>query len=267
MSAPVACEGAPRDLGRDQGRACGERLRARFASLALAHRLRLRLGAGAADALHRELARHFPRQAETLTGIAAAARVPLAFLEAALDAERGGEVALALEGPPALVLRPLGGEWILRRSRPEGGFRSVEVTRPWLAHALVGVNEEGLAAAVAVPDGARAAGLPSAPLVTDCLQRFGALEPALEWCLGRPARREAVIVLADAGGEVAAVEIAPEGRRVLRAADGWLAAGGSPAARGDLAKRLRERAPVERTLARVDPAARAIEIAGERFPA
>ena len=265
MIASLACEGAPRDLGRDQGRTCAAALRARFAALPLARRLALRLGAGGAGALGRELARHFPRQAETLAGIAAAAGVPAAFLLACLDAEREAAVALACEGPRALVLRPIAGEWVVRERRPEGGFRSVEITRPWLAHALVGVNEAGLAAAVAIPLGARAAGLPSAPLAEDCLERFAALEPALEWCLCRPAGREAALVLADARGEVAAVEVAAGGRRVLRPADGWLAAGGSPSGRGDLAKRLRERAPADPALACADPAARSLEVAGRRY--
>jgi len=265
LIASVECEGAPRDQGRDQGRACAPLLRARFAALPLSRRVALRLGAGGAPALRRELARHFPRQAETLAGVAAAAGVPAGFLAACLDAELAPEIALAREGARALVLRPIAGAWILRRSRPEGGFASVEVARPWHAHALLGVNESGLAVAVAVPEGARAAGLASAPLVTDCLQRFAALEAALEWCLARPAGREAAILLADARGEVAAVEIAAGGRRVLRPTDGWLAAGGSAAGRAELAKRLREGAPAGAELASADPAARALEIAGERF--
>lgn len=273
MIEAIVCEGAPRDLGRDQGRACADRLRAGFASLPLARRLRLRPGAGAAAAggLRRELRRHFPRQAETLVGIAGAAGVPAAWLEACLDAEGAApepELAIAVEGegPQARVLRSLAGEWILRRSQPEGCFRSVEITRPWLAHALLGVNEAGLAAAVVTPAGAAArAGLPSAPLIQDCLQRFAALEAALEWCLGRPAERDAALILADAHGELAAVEITASGRRVLRPADGWLAVGGSAAARAELAKQLRERNPTPAPLLAADPTARELEIAGARY--
>jgi hypothetical protein len=268
----VACEGAPRDLGRDQGRACAEWLRAGFASLPLARRLRLRLGVGAAAAggVRRELRRHFPRQAETLAGIAGAAGVPAAWLEACLETEgeaREPELAIAAlrEGGQARVLRRLAGEWILRRSQPEGGYRSVEITRPWLAHALLGVNEAGLAAAVVTTAGPRArGGLPSAPLIQDCLQRFAALEAALEWCLARPAERDAALILADAHGEIAAVEIAASGRRVLRPVDGWLAVGGSPAARAELAGQREGGAGLAGLLA-ADPSAREVEIAGVRW--
>jgi len=59
VKAPVECEGAPRDLGRDQGEACAAALRARFAVEPLRRRLRLHLGlaSGSASALRRELRR------------------------------------------------------------------------------------------------------------------------------------------------------------------------------------------------------------------
>ena len=112
---------------------------------------------------------------------------------------------------------------------------------------------------------ARGGGLPSTPLLQDCLQRFAALEAALEWCLGRPAERQATLLLADAHGEIAAVEISASGRRVLRPADGWLAVGGSPAARAELGKRLREPASGAGAFPCADPTARELAIAGTRY--
>jgi hypothetical protein len=298
VNGPIECEGSPRDLGRDQGRACGRALRECFARLPAGGRLRLRLG-GTAAGLRRELARHFPRQAETLAGLAVAARVPAAWLAACLDAEGAadpGEPAVAvgreITGSAALVGRALDGAWIVRRCRPEGGFRSVEATRPWLAHALVGVNEAGLAAAVvdgdplactsrragALPDGpslafgslrGRFAALPSAPLVQDCLQRFATLEACLEWCMGRPGERPATLLFADADGEIAGVEIGPGGRRVLRPAEGWLAAGGPPGAREEIGKALREQGRLERGdgFCVADAAARALRLGAARYEA
>ena len=80
--------------------------------------------------------------------------------------------------------------WIVRRSLPEIGFASVELTLPWLAPAVAGVNEKGLAVAI-VPEAAERAALAFSPpallLVQDCLQRFADLESALEWCARRPA--------------------------------------------------------------------------------
>jgi hypothetical protein len=231
--AAVECEGAPRDLGRDQGLACGSRLRARFDALPRRERVRLRLGLlrGPAARVWREMLRHFPRQAEALAGIAAGAGVPAAWLAACLEREgEDAQVEFAVAAGPdraearALVARVVAGEWIVRRSRPEGAFRSVEVARPWLAHALLGVNEAGLAAAL-VGGGSGGAELPAAPLVQDCLQRFATVEGCLEWCAGRPGSGPAALLLADARGEIAGVELAPGRRRMLRAADGRLLAG------------------------------------------
>ncbi len=297
MNAPVECEGAPRDLGRDQGQACTASLREAFAAEPFHRRVRLRLGSASRSAteLSRELLRHFPRQAETLAGIAATAGVPLAWLaelqhreasplQAPLAAAASGELARS----GAILGCEIAGQWIVRRSRPEGGFRSVELTRPWLAHALLGVNEAGLAAAVSsggsTPGGAGAerpssgrALLPAAPLATDCLQRFATLEACLDWCTARPGDGPATLLFADASGEIAGVEFAaasearsePEAseghrgrRRVLRSAEGWLAAGGSRDAREWLAKTLRESKDIDPALAWADCAARTLDWRG-----
>jgi hypothetical protein len=278
----VECEGAPRDLGRDQGQACAASLRERFAAEPVHERLRLRLGrtSGEANALHRELLRHFPRQAETLAGVAAAAGVPLAWLaelelrearplEGALAAAASAEVARA----GAVLGRALAGEWIVRRSRPEGGFQSIELTRPWLAYALLGVNDAGLAAAVSsgAPAAERAGAsrgsalLPAAALATDCLQRFATLEACLEWCSARPGEAPATLLFADASGEIAGIELAPGHRRVLRRAEGWLAVGGSREARDALAKALPEGGGLDPALAWAEPAPRELRIGAARF--
>jgi hypothetical protein len=228
VSAPIECEGAPRDLGLDQGRACADALRGRFGAQPWWERLRLRAGLAGADRarLLRDLRRHFPHQWESLAGLAVGARVPTGWLARELARElAGGEVpqpvAVAIDHGRALLARGLGGEWFARRSRPEGLFASVEVTRPCLTAALAGVNESGLAV-VAV--GARGAtercAAPAALLAQDCLERFEAVETALEWCLGRPGGGFATVWLADARGELAGVEFAAAERRVLRPSEG-----------------------------------------------
>ncbi len=287
MTTVVECEGAPRDLGRDQGRACAASLRTRFAGEARLLRLRATLGLSTRSAgnLHRALLRHLPRQAETLAGMASSSAVPLAWLAEQLEREtRAGAAGLAAAAGPelcrsgAIVGSELSGDWIVRRSRPEGGFRCVEVTRPWLAHALLGVNEAGLAAAVSSgalaeeatggrgPAGAPAL-LPAAALATDCLQRFTTLEACLDWCTARPGERPATLLFADATGEIAGIELAPGHRRVRRSAEGWLAVGGSREAREDLAKSVRETGRVAGPLAWAQPAARALLLGSERFEA
>lgn len=246
----MACDGAPRDLGLDQGRACREALRARFGARSRWRRARLRAGwsRGQAASLARDLRRHFPHHAEQLAGLAVGAGVPrgwlLEQLAEALCAEPAATqpAAAALAGPRALLARALMGEHIVRRSRPEGLFASVDVTDPALPSALIGVNERGLGVVVVV-DGAAAArcSAPAALLAQDCLERFATLDAALEWCLARPGGGRGWLLLADAGGEVAGLEVSGDARRVLRPAEGVLAREGS--ASGDLAKALRNGAP------------------------
>jgi hypothetical protein len=116
--------------------------------------------------------------------------------------------------------------------------------------------------------------LPAAPLALDCLQRFATLEACLEWCASRPAERPAALLFADAGGEVAGIEIAPGCRRILRPAEGWLAVGGSAAAREAMGKRLRESGGLTGEpgsscgglLAVADPAARVLRVGPASYP-
>ena len=266
MSKSVASEGAPRDLGLDQGRALRAELRARYAERSALERLALRAGFPSRDtrALAREISRHFPHQAETLHGLAVGAGVPPAWLFAELRRELAREVSaspLALAQSGALLARALEGPWLVRRSRPQGLFASLELTRPWLTHALVGVNERGLAAAVVMADRASAVA-PGALLAQDCLERFEALEAALEWCEGRPGGAGAVVLLADASGEVAGIRIGDS--RVLRPEAGRVVAGGAPGEASELAKQLAQVEPAgDPELSRALPGA-VVALAGER---
>jgi hypothetical protein len=264
-----ACEGAPRDQGLDQGRASGALLRARFAERTPWQRLVFR--AGLADAPCRELARgiarHFPHQAETQAGLAVGAGVPAAWLGAELAAELQRETAaqaLAVACSGGEVGRALDGPWLLRRSRPEGLFASLELTRPWLTHSLVGVNERGLAVAV-VGGGEPARGVPGALLGQDCLERFQALDAALEWCEGRPGGGGAVVLIADASGDAAAIEIGSGQRRVLRPEAGVVVVGGTESDATELSKRLtQDTARGGEALARALPGAAVVALGGER---
>jgi len=257
MRPVISCEGAPRDVGGDQGRACAAVLGAHYDGLPGLERARLRLGrvAPATRRLARDLARHFPRQAEAIDGMARMARVPRAWLVERLarelpEASAGAALAAGpeLAAGAALAARTTAAGLILRRSAPEGGFRSLELTTPWLTGSLAGVSEAGLAVAVVRdPRGAAstACTAPAILLAQDCLHRFESLEGALDWCLGRPASGPATLVLADADGEVAGVSISRETRSVLRPADGMILAGGSPdAATPEAVKALREAAPL-----------------------
>ena len=225
MNSVVECEGAPRDLGRDQGRACRLAVARRFAAGTAWERFRSRAGwPGDPEARRfRDLWRHFPHQADRLAGLGRAAGVPASWLAPrVLDA--GEADAAAIEGPPTRLGRALGAPLVVRRSRPEGLFASVEVTRPWSPAALIGVNERGLAvAAVAGPAGVGSCAAPAWLLIQDCLERFEALGPALEWCCERPGGGGGALLLAHADGEVAGVafgavrRLLPGTGRIVRA--------------------------------------------------
>jgi hypothetical protein len=228
----VECAGAPRDLGFDQGVACGSALRGR--------------GAGAPARLadprvDRDLWRHFPHLAERSAGLARGARVGRQSLVASLERElRGAEAAsaggLALGIDPArsggagLLVRgfeaPAARDLCLRRSRPDHGLVSLEVTLPWLVASLAGVNEAGLAAtavSLSCPEPGPCAA-PALLLVQDCLARFDSTQTAVEWCLRRPAGGRASLLFADARGAQLGVLVDGARRRVLAPEDGLLAA-------------------------------------------
>jgi hypothetical protein len=300
----IRCGGAPRDLGFDQGRASAAAVRGAVSGLPLAARLGapLRLaGSALAARAQRDALRHFPRMSERLAGLARGARVPRAAL-AALQAReiapgrapaaRGG-VALAAApertGAGALLARSLGAplpRWIVRRSAPDHDWPSVEIALPWLVPCLAGVNDGGLAIVVLpLPHGAEAVAACSAPallLAQDCLQRCDGVQKAIEWCERRPAGGRASLLLADAGGDVAEVAIEGAARRIGRPRDGLLAAGADAAEAAALEKRAAARAefdvgalcallaptggPPDAAVV-LDPAARVLAVAGQRFSA
>jgi len=232
-----ACEGAPRDLGLDQGRAIGEGVDAELVRI-LRHQV---IDHGVLD-VGRDIRRHHPHLAERAAGLARGARVDCDALWVALartlrEPEFLFQPGRALAAAPAAGRAPLlAGRFdlaaercsvpVVRRSRPQGGFASVELTLPWLVSSLGGVNARGLAVMLA-PAGlalladagtARADAASRAPgmlLVQQCLERFDRVDTAVEWCRHRPAAGALSLLLGDAEGRLAAVEIDDELRRVV----------------------------------------------------
>lgn len=244
---PVACAGAPRDLGLDQGAAVRDAVRAAVARLPRVKRLAAALGADARTARSARDARcHYPHTSERLAGLASGAGVARSALAALLARELGTGVAPPAAAGEALAVAPASGSgpgllarslaplagagalpWIVRRSAPEHDWRSVELALPWLAPALAGVNERGLAAVGVVRPAAAgsldACAAPALLLVQECLQRCDGVGKAIEWCERRPSGGSAAILLADASGEVAEVVLEGGRRSVARPRDGLLA--------------------------------------------
>jgi hypothetical protein len=187
----------------------------------------------------REFYRHFAHLAERLEGLAKAADVSAdVILDLHLRVRAGGRMGGLLSRRASVRARTVGNEvsekrallertlpsaidgevgWIVRESCPEVGFRSIEVSLPWLVSAVAGVNVGGLAV-VAGPllwgSPGRDGGSPSLLLVQECLQRFSDVEGALDWCQKRPIEGEQSFVLADASGATASVIVSGRERRV-----------------------------------------------------
>jgi len=246
MWTSIECAGHPRDMGLAQGAGCAAAIRKACESAGLPLR-RSRLpnlrgltsgeirGAGSG----REFQRHFAHQAERLEGLARGANVPTdSILELHLRVRAGGQEGGLLSRRASLrahagdgvsvekrailersLPRAVAGEsgWVLRESRPEVGFRSVEIGLPWLVPGVAGLNEAGLAV-MASPilwgNPGRGGFPPSALLVQECLQRFEDLGGALDWCSKRPVEGEQSIVLGDASGAVATVISTARDRRI-----------------------------------------------------
>ena len=257
MIETVECNGQPRDMGCDQGRVLGERIRDAVERVGLPLR-RSRIanlrpfvsGRAKGAGTGRELVRHFTHLGERIDGLARYADVDVQSIfelhERAARCEPGGEplsapasavagVGLAgasgvgvLRGLPARADAPV--PYVLRRSRPEVGFASVEVTLPWLVTALAGVNTAGVCVALA-PQRGWPGGLPAAApshlLVQECLQRFEDVGACIDWCLKRPVLGDGTLVLADARGRVATVEFDGESRSVDDAGKGPVGADAS----------------------------------------
>ena len=246
MWTTIECAGHPRDMGMAQGAAVRAAIRAEIARAGLSLR-RSRMptlkalvdGPIRGEGVGREFFRHFSHQAERLDGLAYAADVPTdSVLDLHLRVRAGGAVGGLLARRASVRARSVGGNggekhallerglphagegetgWMIRESRPEVGFRSVEVGLPWLVSAVAGVNEGGLAV-VAAPllwgAPGREGWPPSLLLVQECLQRFKDVRGAVDWCRKRPVEGEQSFVLADDCGTVATVVVSGRERRV-----------------------------------------------------
>jgi len=276
----IRCAGAPRDLGLDQGVALRSQVR-RAARAHLARRT-LEWARGQHKSLRRDLLRHFPHQAERMTGLARGAGVGSARLAALLAQTPPGASALARAGAgetgesaDAERAEAGGGarldcnlplhfgqvdDFVLRHSAPDNDRTSVEIAFAWQAPALVGVNADGLAVC-ALPGVADAAGdsgavdvareggcaAPALLLAQDCLRLFDQTPNALEWIRSRPAGGCCTLLLADASGRIAGAMVMGERRAELQAQNGRIAVSGA-AEDGDGATENRDDSAAENSL-------------------
>lgn len=256
----IVCSGSPWEMGRAQGAALADSIRdcrrdlSKLELFRLAQPWWLPYGVyrGLAERrarklLERPLRRDHPRGAERLSGIAAGSGLKLhsailmnafeAFMSSVKDRctvpMPGACSALALRGS-----RTAGGEpvltrlfdyvklvqpyYLVRESRPEGRLRSLDFTVAPLAGAVDGLNEKGLAItynyAYTVDEGR-----PTGPIslsIAEALEKCSTVAEAARLIASRPRWGGGLLMLADADGDIASLELSSTSSRLRRPAEG-----------------------------------------------
>jgi len=256
----VVCEGGPREMGAAQGAALRERIQKARDSLRELDAVRkhrpwwmpwavfLALAERKAEGmLGQPVARHSPEMAQRLAGIAEGAGLPTAALcllnaaETLLSSVRDVTAvppviacsAIAVRGSRSATGEPIIAHnfdylpivqpfYILRESRPSGSLRSLDFTVAPLCGAMDGMNERGLCLALnyAFPVDSGPPGLPNSMVIAETLGRCGTVAEAVDWIVSRPRWGGGLVMLADADGDLAAVELSNTRSAVRRPAEG-----------------------------------------------
>ncbi len=269
-------------MGLAQGTLCRDDIRKALVDAGIARRGRLPaslrpliagpvLGRG----MGLSIVRHYPHLSERIQGLARGAGQSIEslmdlFLQGVGPAGQPGlcasAPAAARAGEGSFLLRSIGdADWVVRRSRPEVGFASVELTVPWMAPAVAGVNESGVAATLAPIEAASplANAPPALLLVQECLQRFHDVAGCIDWCSKRPVSGVAAILVADASGNAAVIGIDGDTRQVVEASDGVRVGGGRPEGHLELLKDV-ESASSPGDVASLPEGTRVVVVPGER---
>jgi hypothetical protein len=193
------------------------------------------------------LAKQYPRSSSRLLAIADGAGVRpgtiylLNAIEALLSAVRGHVIvpppgacsAVAVRGGRSATGEPIIAKnfdylplvqpfYMLRQSRPDSGFRSMEFTVAPLAGTVDGINETGLCIcnnyAFTVDTGVPTATI--SMVIAEALERCSTVAEAADWIAAQPRWGAGLLMLADASGDIASLEISSTRCQVRRPADG-----------------------------------------------
>jgi hypothetical protein len=244
---PVICEGTPLEMGRAQGAAISGLVRQVPRVLRGIEAVRMRkpwwmpwplfrriAGSQARRMLEPALIDSFADARDRLHGIAEGARVPaeglylLNALEPMMSSVRdctvtpplGGCSAVAVRGRRSATGEPMVAHnfdylplvqpfYLLRESRPSGQLRSLDFTLAPLCGAVDGINQRGLCItynyAYAVDNETPSGSISMA--VSEALQRCSTVAQAADWIQSRPRWGAGVLMLADADGDIASLEL------------------------------------------------------------
>ncbi|MFO0964937.1 MAG: C45 family peptidase [Gemmataceae bacterium] len=242
----VVCQGSPFEMGRAQGSALAGRIDAARSTLGKIEAFRrqkpwwlpyplYRLVAGrkARHALGGRVSRDWPDFAARLAGLAQGARASLnnLYLFNALEpllssiggctACPGACSAVAVRGSRSAGAAPMLARnfdylpavqplYSVRESRPESGRRSLEFTVAPLAGAVDGMNEDGLCITynyAFATDNAQASGVPLSMLICEALRQCATVADAAAWLERQQRWGGGLLMLADAGGDIASLEL------------------------------------------------------------
>lgn len=255
----VICEGSPFEMGAAQGTALRAKIHAARSLMSslesfrltqpwwlpyqgyrwLAERKALRFLAGALDG-------HSPETAQRLAGVATGAKLsrsaislfnavePLLSSASGCTACEGACSAVAVRGHRSKTGEPMLAHnfdylpliqpfYLTRESRPATGLRAFEFTTVPLVGAVDGMNEAGLCIAL---DYGFATDVPPAPaptitmLISLALQRCRTVREAAEWIASQPRWGGGLLMLTDASGDIASLELSNTRSHLRRPADG-----------------------------------------------
>ncbi|MDA1017141.1 MAG: C45 family autoproteolytic acyltransferase/hydrolase, partial [Planctomycetota bacterium] len=256
---PVECTGSANEMGEQQGRALRDSIRLVRPMLRKLDAFCLQKPAWmpfpayvwmaerkSRSFLEPPLAERHPQSLARLRGIARGASVgiPTLLLSNALESSLSslGDCTVSLGGCSAVAVRNTRSHdaqpviaknfdylplvqpfYILRRSRPASGLASLEFTMAPFAGAIDGVNEAGLCITYNYAFTRDAPLRPSPPLsilIGEALNQCSTVVEALDWITSRTRWGSGMLMLADAGGDVASLEISNTVHGVRRLPDG-----------------------------------------------
>jgi hypothetical protein len=157
-----------------------------------------------------------------LSSVAGCTALPQACTAIAIRGRRSasGEPVIARNFDYLPLVQPY---HAMRELRPTRGYRSIDFTTVPMAGAIDGVNEAGLAIAYnyafAIDEDDRPAP-PVSMLIAHALRHCASVQAAIDWIGGQPRCGAALLMLADAQGDIAALELSSTRCAVRRPAAG-----------------------------------------------
>ena len=253
----VICQGSPKEMGLAQGAGVQNKIHAVRLILTKLEAFRLQQPWWLPYRVYRWLAeckasrflsdcRDNPEMSQRLEGIAEGAGVslkaicllnalePLLSYVGGCTACPGACSAVAVRGRRSATGEPIVARnfdylplvqpfYLVRESRPQGKLRAFEFTTAPMAGAVDGMNEEGLCITYDYGFTTDEPSAPAAPIslaISEALGRCGTVPEAADWITSRPRWGGGLLMLCDASGDIASLELSSTRSHLRRPAVG-----------------------------------------------